>query len=67
MGDIIFLLGAGASIDAGMPAVECLTKEFRQRLPKHERLDSKEETFSKLFDVIGKYDGDAYRNYEKFF
>jgi len=31
--NIIFLLGAGASADAGMPMVAQLTKELRKRLP----------------------------------
>lgn len=53
MNQVIFLLGAGASVDAGMPTVAQLTKELRCQLP--------------LFDTIATYDPAINDNYERFF
>lgn len=66
--DIIFLLGAGASMDAGFPNVADLTREMRKRLPR-----IKDETgvdctaFRELFDFIACHDPESRNNYERFF
>ena len=67
-GRVIFLLGAGASMDAVFPNVAGLTHELRDRLP-HVR-DRNGETcaeFPELFDAIAQHDPEAGRNYERFF
>ena len=56
-GRVIFLLGAGASMDAVFPNVAGLTHELRDRLP-HVR-DRNGETcaeFPELFDAIAQHD-----------
>ena len=66
--DIMFLLGAGASMDAGLPNVADLTREMRKRLP-----ELKDETggvctaFPDLFDFIACHDPGSRNNYERFF
>ena len=67
-GDVIFLLGAGASVDAGIPSVAKLTCELRKRLPDLEEGKScNRKTFPALFDAISKRDPLAGKNYERFF
>ena len=66
-GDIIFLLGAGASVDAGFPDVAKLTRGIRKRLPY-----LKDETgyvrteFPELFDIVAFHDPVSRKNYERF-
>jgi len=62
MGPTIFLLGAGASADAGMPLVAELTRELRQRL--HSDADFR---CAELFDALTKCDPEIASNYERFF
>ncbi len=68
MSRIIFLLGAGASMDAGMPSVAQLTTGLRERLPglKDINGDTRPE-FPMLFDAIAHHDGEVTKNYERFF
>jgi hypothetical protein len=66
--DLVFLLGAGASVDAGMPTVAQLTKELRINLPKlRDEYDQCRPEFSQLFDLIASYDKSVKENYERFF
>ena len=67
MGDIIFLLGAGASVDAGFPDVAKLTREIRNRLPdlKDEPGNVRTE-FPELFDIVSFHDPVSKNNYERF-
>ena len=68
MTNIMFLLGAGASMDAGMPSVEELTSELQQRLPGLPDINGvKRPEFVKLFCAISKWDAEVARNYERFF
>ncbi len=65
---VIFLLGAGASMDAGMPSVAELTKELRDRLLGLRDINGKTRPeFPKLFDAIVEHDPDVKDNYERFF
>lgn len=59
--DRIFLLGAGASVDAGMPTVTELTSDLRNRL-RAIRLE-----FEQVFALIEKDDPSVAQNYERFF
>jgi hypothetical protein len=63
MSRTIFLLGAGASADAGMPLVAELTQEMRQRLSRDEDCRCAVE----LFDGLSKCDPEIPSNYERFF
>lgn len=68
MNHVIFLLGAGASVDAGMPMVAQLTKELRCRLPSCRDINKKERPdFAQLFDTIAAHDPNVETNYERFF
>jgi len=68
MSGLIVLLGAGASVDAGMPTVADLTKELRQRLPDLRDMNGKRGAdFPRLFDRIARLDPTASCNYERFF
>src|SRR5712691_5651638 len=51
--ETIFFLGAGASIDAGMPSVAELSKEIASRLPG---LDQKGPAYQQLFNLIRSFD-----------
>lgn len=65
---VIFLLGAGATVDAGMPTVAKLTAELRQSLPS--LLDVNQVSrpeFAQAFDVILQADPSVESNYERFF
>jgi NAD-dependent SIR2 family protein deacetylase len=62
MSAVVFLLGAGASADAGMPLVAEVTGDLRARLAE-ERIE-----FAELFDtLVAEYEGNIARNYERFF
>ena len=68
MSGLIFLLGAGASVNAGMPMVADLTKELRHRLPDLRDVNGKRRVnFARLFDRIARLDPTAACNYERFF
>jgi hypothetical protein len=57
--DVIFLLGAGATVDAGMPTVKDLTHCIRERLSHL--------GFNEIFDMIAEKDEAVKDNYENFF
>jgi hypothetical protein len=66
--DLIFLLGAGASVDAGLPTVDQLTKQLRTRLPELSDVNGiHRPEFGEVFDLIEVYDPLVRRNYERFF
>ena len=66
--DLIFLLGAGASVDAGMPTVAQLTKELKARLPELRDINDKCcPEFVQIFDLIESHDKSVGTNYERFF
>lgn len=68
MNQVIFLLGAGASVDAGMPTVAQLTKELRCQLPLCRDINGKQRAeFAQLFCTIATYDPAINDNYERFF
>lgn len=68
MSYIVFLLGAGASIDAGMPSVVKLTAGLRERLPRLKDINGNTRAeFPTLFDAIARRDGEVTKNYERFF
>lgn len=67
MGAAIFLLGAGASRDAGMPLVQQVTKELRDRLPAHHGPNGPQPEFPDLFDRLADYDPVVRDDYERFF
>lgn len=66
--ELVFLLGAGASVDAGMPTVAELTKKLRERLPGMSdvnRLPCPE--FGQIFDSFAKGNPSLVENFERFF
>lgn len=66
--DLMFLLGAGASIDAGLHAVAKLTGELRSRLPLLSDVNGiTRPEFGLIFDFIEKHDPEISKNYERFF
>lgn len=68
MRPVIFLIGAGASVDAGMPLVAQLTKELRDRLPHVRDINGKRHPeFLELFDALAEYEPEIRCNYERFF
>lgn len=68
MSPVIFLLGAGASMDAGMPSVVKLTAGLRERLPSLRDINGNTRAeFPALFDAIAQHDGEVSTNYERFF
>lgn len=68
MSEIIFLLGAGASMDAGMPSVAELTCELRRRLPTiHDDNGQARPEFAKLCEKIVEWDQTTAANYERLF
>lgn len=67
-GKVIFLLGAGASKDAGFPLVDGLTHELKKALPYLTDINGKtRDEFPKLFDAVVARDPKAEKNYEHFF
>ena len=67
-GPIVFLIGAGASADAGMPLVSCLTTEIREQLRLLPDINGEiRPEFPKLFDAIAHEDQEVLTNYERFF
>lgn len=66
--DLIFLLGAGASVDAGMPMVKRLTEELRKQLPDIPDINGiSRPEFSHVFDLIEAQDSSVTGNYERLF
>lgn len=64
----VFLIGAGASVDAGMPLVTTLTEELRERLPHVRDMNGcTRADFGALFDAIANHDDEVTKNYERFF
>jgi NAD-dependent SIR2 family protein deacetylase len=65
---VIFLLGAGASVNAGMPLVAQLTTELRDRLPYIRDINGERRTeFLDLFNALAEYEPGIRSNYERFF
>ena len=66
--ECIFLLGAGASVDAGMPMVKPLTEQLKHRLANipdvHGNLRPE---FRQIFDLIEAHDPSVAGNYERWF
>jgi NAD-dependent SIR2 family protein deacetylase len=62
LSDVIFLLGAGASVDAGLPTIKELTKCLRERFASH-----KDREFIEIYELLAKADSSIEINYEKFF
>lgn len=68
MSSVVFLVGAGASVDAGLPLVAQLTRELRARLPEVRAFGVKGGAeFSELFDALASYEPELEQNYERFF
>ncbi|MBY5868637.1 SIR2 family protein [Rhizobium leguminosarum] len=68
MSATVFLVGAGASVDAGMPLVTQLTKELRDRLPDIRDINGHTRAeFPALFNAIASHDDEVIENYERFF
>ncbi len=68
MSSAIVLIGAGASVDAGMPLVAKLTKELRTQLPNVRDMNGRQRPeFAELFDAIAEYEPAIRENYERFF
>jgi hypothetical protein len=64
----VFLLGAGASVDAGMPAVQTLTAELRDGLPYLRDVNGRlRPEFREIFGVLAKHDPEVSDSYERFF
>lgn len=68
MSSAIFLLGAGASMDAGMLSVAQLTASLRERLPSLRDINGNTRAeFLALFEAIARHDDEVPQNYERFF
>ncbi|MBX3328976.1 MAG: SIR2 family protein [Nitrospira sp.] len=68
MEKVIFLLGAGASVDAGMPMVTELTKELAALLPTLPDMNGTPcPAYKEAFDDIAAHDPSVAENYERFF
>lgn len=66
--ELIFLLGAGASVDAGMPTVAALTKKLREGLPNLCDVNGNPSPeFGQAFDLLADKDQSVNENYERFF
>lgn len=68
MSSVVFLLGAGASMDAGMPSAAQLTASLREQLPSLKDMKGNTRAeFSELFDALAEYEPEIRENYERFF
>lgn len=68
MKECVFLLGAGASADAGIPTVEGMTKELRKLLPQLQDINGNvRPEYGEVFDLLAAYDPSIADNYERFF
>jgi hypothetical protein len=66
--NLIFLLGAGATVDAGMPTVAQLTRELRNQLPiLPDTNDTQRREFGQVFELFEASDPSVAENYERFF
>lgn len=66
--DVIFLLGAGASKDAGMPLVAELTHALRKQLSSLCDINGSPcPEFGRIFDFVQQYDQSVASNYERLF
>ena len=66
--DVVFLLGAGASVDAGMPDVATLSQELWARLPHMRDVNGLPcPAISEVFNTIVRVDKEVEVNYERFF
>lgn len=66
--DVVFLMGAGASVDAGMPTVAKLTKDLRERLPSLCDINGEPcPEFGQIFDFVQQYEQSVVSNYERLF
>ncbi len=66
--EVVFLLGAGASADAGIPIVASLTTQLRQLLPTLKDVNGEQRhDFGEVFDFLAARDPSVERNYERFF
>lgn len=64
----IFLLGSGASVDAGMPTVAELTEKLKNSLKALPDINGvKRLEFAQVFELIEMVDESAAENYERFF
>jgi len=67
-GKIIFLLGAGASVDAGLPTVATLTLRLQKHMSRTRDVNGKiRPEFKRLFDCVCRYEPRVSTNYERFF
>lgn len=71
-GEIVFFLGAGASVDAGMPTVVELTRDLRTRIESFPDFDDIpvsgfSERFREIFRFLENYDRTVAINYERLF
>lgn len=67
MSDVVFILGAGASIDAGMPSTPTLTEELRNRLDQYQDGIGNPLALGRLFHALAEHDPEVPVNYERFF
>jgi hypothetical protein len=68
MSSVIFLLGAGASFDAGMPLVAQVTTELTDRMPDIRDINGERRPeFLDLFNALAEYEPRIRSNYERFF
>jgi hypothetical protein len=66
--ELVFLLGAGASVNAGMPTVAELTKKLREHLPNVSNVNRLLcPEFEQIFDLFAKGNPSLAENYERFF
>jgi hypothetical protein len=66
--ELVFLLGAGASVNAGMPTVAELTKKLRQSLLEMSNVDGLLcPELGQIFDLFAKGNPSLAENYERFF
>jgi hypothetical protein len=68
MSRVVLLLGAGVSVEAGMPTVKCLTAELRGALPNlRDAIGKIRPEFGEVFDSLARHDPEVSGNYERFF
>lgn len=66
--EIIFFLGAGASVDAGMPTVAQFTQSLKESLANLRDVDGiPRPQFKQFFDLVSEQDHTVEENYERFF
>lgn len=64
----MFLLGAGANVDAGMPTVESLSRELQERLSELRNVNGvPRPDFAQVFQIILEADASIEGDYERFF